>query len=324
MLAVYVQIHAQLALEARGDPVHAVDQVLQVYHHHAAVHDVVHQRAYIAVRVHVHGPARVARAAHHALIAGLYVLAEVRRGEHGAHLHAQILRERDHVHAQLDVPADYRVVELLQPRYQVEEPRLLVGHVEQQVGIAAHVRQLQERMPVAQAAHHEFALRVAALDARAHLGPVDRAYAHPVLGIGHAVRVVGGPVGQRVPHHRAGDAVVGRGPYAAEVVGKGRVLAGAQRVLGSIRQSGRLEAGEQQRVPLHLLAQPVLRVVMPAGGVYRKAHGYHVGFFKEYGPVHIGARGLAAGETGRAVNAGFRHLKHHPSFYVAIVHQIML
>ena len=127
VLTVNVQIHAGLAAELAADPVYAVDAVLQIDDIHAAVDDVVHQRADIAVGVHMHQFPRLTDRLQHPLIEGLYVLAEQGRADHRTCLHPQILGDAHHIHIGLQKVVDLGEVKLTQPLQEVEGVLFPVG-----------------------------------------------------------------------------------------------------------------------------------------------------------------------------------------------------
>ena len=77
LLAVNVQIHANLTAELFCDPVNAIDQILQIDHLYTAVHDVVHQLSDITVRMHLYRNSCLSGGPHNFLISGLYIALEM-------------------------------------------------------------------------------------------------------------------------------------------------------------------------------------------------------------------------------------------------------
>ena len=193
------------------------------------------------------------------------------RGEHGAELHPQVLGVGHDVHPAVQPVGDDPRVEVLDHLDEVPKPRFLVGHVEEEVLVAAQVAELEEGVPVPQAAHVEPVGRLA--DAFLDRRPVDRADAGAAVGVGRAVAVKIRPVGEGVAGDGAGHAVHRGRPDAAKIVTVGRVLAGDGGVIGAVGERGLLEAGEEEGVVLHQPEQLVLRVILVAGRVYGKRHG---------------------------------------------------
>jgi len=221
----------------------------------------------------VNDTAGTARRRDESPIGGQDVLPEQARRDERPALHAEILRVGHPVDAEGHVARDDGCVEGFDHGDEPFDPRLPVGHVQEKVRIAAQVGQGHEGVPVAEAAAYQLPRRAVPREARGDVCPVDGTPAEIGLGIRSAKGLPRGPIRQGMPGDGRRDAVIHGLPHATPTVDPGHTgaLPGLQR--GLQRSAGTAELGKEQRVRALQLQQRLPRVVVPARGVDRVAHG---------------------------------------------------
>jgi hypothetical protein len=169
--------------------------------------------------VHVDQAVRLARRRHEALVDRPDVPAEQGRRQHGAFLHAQILRVAHHRGAQVQVSFDEAQIERLDHVNQAVEPHVAIGHIQQQILIAAQIAKTLKGVTMLQTGAAILPRLCDFQGLTALRRPVDLAHGIGARRVRRDQTGQVGPVSQWMLCHGAGDAVVGRLPDTAPGIG---------------------------------------------------------------------------------------------------------
>ena len=159
LLAVDIQIDAGPALQIRRDPVHAVDEILQVQSIDAGGNQLLREGVNVPIGMHVNQAARLPGRCDQPLVHRSDEPSKQLGRNQGAVLGAEVLRIAHHGGAEVKVsPHDSRA-ELHDHIDEPAQPRLAIHHIEQEILVASKIAQTQKRMAVFQRADTVLSLR---------------------------------------------------------------------------------------------------------------------------------------------------------------------
>jgi len=215
------------------------------------------------------------------------VPAEQAGTDHGTVLHAQILRDADHIHIRFQEMPDLGQVKRTQPVQKLQDLRFLLIQIHQGIHIAPDVAELLEGMTVAQITvghqSHGFLFR----HFRFKIFPVDGPQAGASFRVREPIARIPGHVRQRMPVNRAHDTIHKGFPSAAEIIHIGLPCPGYIVVFRYQRQRRPLKIRKQEGMFFHQIQKGILVIVIPAGGIDMECHGDVFRFFKPDGPQQI-------------------------------------